>query len=257
MKKKHVACVALIVIALSSLVAGCMNLGNQVGPNPSPSSAGPISQHRTLASSSNAPLPSHAVATRRTSSAASARGASGARLRTTVAPESNADSWLLTGIPIRRGSEMRVFTELYSPSEHKNICGAVNYYIDDRAAGGDWHISKGVACEAISGWLRLSPADTMRLSRGIHTLKIGYLGNARYAPSQYVARFTVTDKPSSGYGTRYVTPPAYPNTYRSNYETPIGPAVGPAFPSAVPYPSLPTLATPTPPAVGPASGGPA
>ena len=129
---------------------------------------------------------------------ASGRGAPGAQLRTTVAPESNADSWLLTGVPVHRGSEMRVFTELYSLSEHKNICGAVNYYIDDRAAGGDWHISKGDACEAISGWLRLYPADTMRLSRGLHTLKIDYLGNAKYAPSQYVARFTITDKaPSS------------------------------------------------------------
>lgn len=106
-------------------------------------------------------------------------------------PESNGDVWLLTGAPILRGSDVRVFAELNSPSEEKNICGVVYYYIDGRAAGGERQVNSGASCEVIAGWLHLSPNDTMLLSAGVHTLKMEYLGNSSYAPSEFVAQFTV------------------------------------------------------------------
>ena len=114
-----------------------------------------------------------------------------AKLPTVLRPESNGDVWLLTGAPIQRGSDVRVFAELNSPSEGKNICGVVYYYIDGRAAGGERQVNSGASCETIAGWLHLSPNDTMLLSAGVHTLKIDYPGNETYAPSQYVTQFTV------------------------------------------------------------------
>ncbi len=83
-------------------------------------------------------------------------------------------------------------------SNGKEPCGAANYYIDDQAAGGDWTISKsmpGSGCPAGvgggAGTLTLHASDTAKLSPGYHSLKIDYLGDNTYAPSQYVARFHV------------------------------------------------------------------
>ena len=83
-------------------------------------------------------------------------------------------------------------TTLYSINEHKNVCGAVNYYVDDYAAGGTWNINPSGACSASSGSLSLTGTDTAKLSVGTHTLKIDWLGDSTYGPSQYVEQFTVT-----------------------------------------------------------------
>ena len=167
---------ALIVVVASMLTAGCASPTNTA-------SQSAASQAQTALIS---PGPTSSA-----QQSASAAISAPARLRTVVGPESNADSWLLSGIPVERGSDVHVYTELYSPSEGKYICGAVNYYIDDHAAVGEWHVSSGDACQSIEGWLHLSASDTMQLSAGVHTLKIDYLGNSTYAPSQFVAQFTV------------------------------------------------------------------
>jgi hypothetical protein len=114
-----------------------------------------------------------------------------ARLSTVLRPESNADAWLLEGAPFQRGSDVHIFAELNSPSEGKNICGAINYYIDSRAAGGIRQVNSGASCQAIAGWLYLSANDTMLLTTGVHTLTMKYSGNSTYAPSQFVIQFTV------------------------------------------------------------------
>ena len=152
--------VPLLVVVLAISVTGCADL-KQVTPSAPPASPATTTGARV-------------------------------RLPTFVHPESNSDAWLLAGTPLERGSDVHIYTELSSISEgSKNICGAVNYYIDDRPAGGEWHVSSGDVCQSIAGWLHLSPTDTMQLCAGAHTLKINYPGNETYAPSQYVTQFTV------------------------------------------------------------------
>ncbi len=71
-----------------------------------------------------------------------------------------------------QGQPATFTTTLYSVDEHKNVCGAVNYYIDDYAAGGTWNINPAGTCSASSGSLSLTGTDTGKLSVGTHTLKI-------------------------------------------------------------------------------------
>lgn len=91
-----------------------------------------------------------------------------------------------------QGQPATFTTTIYSVDEHKNVCGAVNYYIDNYAAGGTWVISPAGSCSASSGSLVLAGADTAKLSPGTHTLKVDWLGNNAYGPSQSVMTFTVT-----------------------------------------------------------------
>jgi len=72
----------------------------------------------------------------------------------------------------------------------------VNYYIDNYAAGGTWNINPAGGCSASSGSLVLAGADTAKLSHGTHTLKVDWLGNNAYGPSQSVMTFTMTSSPT-------------------------------------------------------------
>ncbi|MGZ8876204.1 MAG: hypothetical protein ACXW1F_06945 [Halobacteriota archaeon] len=182
------------VIIIAILFAAVFGLGllNTTPPvSNASSSAGVNASTTTTIAQPTATAQATATSTPTAAASPSTKSPQGALLPTTVSPESNADTWLLVGIPIHRGDAVNVFVELNSPTEHKNICGAVNYYIDDHAAGGQWHINEGDACQAISGWLHLDGADTTKLTLGTHTLKIDYLGNSTYAPSQFVEQFTV------------------------------------------------------------------
>lgn len=107
-----------------------------------------------------------------------------------------------------QGQPATFTTTLYSINEHRNVCGAVNYYIDNRAAGGTWNINPVGSCSASSGSLVLSGADTAKLSIGAHTLKIDWLGNSAYGPSQSAMTFTVGA--SSTTATPFPTPTPTP-----------------------------------------------
>ncbi|MGZ4916547.1 MAG: hypothetical protein ACXV45_07840 [Halobacteriota archaeon] len=85
-------------------------------------------------------------------------------------------------------------------ADGKHPCGAANYYIDNYAAGGKWDITKPnpqywEGCpEGLpggAGGLSLYAEDTMKLSPGWHTLKIDYLGDNTYAPSEFTSQFLV------------------------------------------------------------------
>lgn len=95
-----------------------------------------------------------------------------------------------------QGQAITFTATLYSVNEHKNVCGAVNYYIDDQAAGGTWNINPAGTCSASSGSLSLTGTDTAKLSVGTHTLKIDWLGDSSYGPSQNSMQFTVTSSPT-------------------------------------------------------------
>jgi predicted small secreted protein len=90
-----------------------------------------------------------------------------------------------------RGQKVTFTATLYSVNEHKNVCGAVNYYVDNSAAGGTWNINPSGSCSASAGSLVLAGTDTSKLSPGTHTLKVDWLGNNEYGPSQAVMTFTV------------------------------------------------------------------
>ncbi len=98
---------------------------------------------------------------------------------------------------IKQG-QMAVVQYSIKAADGKEPCGAANYYIDDKAAGGDWSISKGMpgsGCPAGvsggAGMLTLRPTDTAKLSPGYHSFKIDYLGDNTYAPSQYVTQVSI------------------------------------------------------------------
>ncbi|MFZ0012347.1 MAG: hypothetical protein WAL97_10700 [Halobacteriota archaeon] len=85
-------------------------------------------------------------------------------------------------------------------TDGKHPCGLANYYIDNQAAGGTWDITKPQplywqgcpgGLPGGAGGLYLYPNDTAKLAVGWHTLKIDYLGDSTYAPSQFVAQFLV------------------------------------------------------------------
>lgn len=104
-----------------------------------------------------------------------------------------------------QGQTVTFTATLYSVNEHKNVCGAVNYYIDDYAAGGTWNINPAGTCSASSGSLSLTGADTANLSVGTHTLKIDWLGDNAYGPSQSVMTFTVTSPTPTSTATPFPT----------------------------------------------------
>jgi hypothetical protein len=109
-----------------------------------------------------------------------------------------------------QGQPATFTTALYSVDEHKNVCGAVNYYIDDYAAGGTWNINPAGTCSASSGSLSLTGTDTAKLSVGTHTLKIDWLGDNAYGPSQSVMTFTVTSPTPTATATPLPTPTPLP-----------------------------------------------
>jgi hypothetical protein len=85
-------------------------------------------------------------------------------------------------------------------ADGKHPCGLANYYIDNQAAGGKWDITKPQpqywqgcpgGLPGGAGGLYLYPNDTAKLAVGWHTLKIDYLGDGTYAPSQFEAQFLV------------------------------------------------------------------
>ena len=98
--------------------------------------------------------------------------------------------------PVKRENEasLRIWIDA---SNGKCPCRPVNYYIDDAAAGGTWNSKPGGGddcCGGLpggTGGLTLHSQDTAKLSPGWHTLKIDFLGDAMYAPSQWTAQFLV------------------------------------------------------------------
>lgn len=98
--------------------------------------------------------------------------------------------------PVKRSSEvsLRIWIDA---SGGKCPCRSVNYYIDNAAAGGTWNSKPSGGddcCGGLSGGtggLTLHSQDTAKLSPGWHTLKIDFLGDDVYAPSQWTGQFLV------------------------------------------------------------------
>ena len=102
-------------------------------------------------------------------------------------------------VALKQGSSEQV-RYVVNAADGTHPCGAANYYIDNYAAGGVWDITHPTAqygCSAAgmpggAGGLYLYPSDTAKLAVGWHDLKIDYLGDNTYAPSEFEASFLVT-----------------------------------------------------------------
>jgi hypothetical protein len=117
-----------------------------------------------------------------------------------IPTEISADKWvsLVMDYGIVRGQEYFLAWAIYVPghiNDHR-VCGQwANFYIDDQPAGGEWqkwdYVSGGGLYCVESVGLRLNSTDTAKLLPGVHTLKVDYLGDNTYAPSQWVSTFVV------------------------------------------------------------------
>jgi hypothetical protein len=176
-KKRHVLYGVVVLFLVASVASAFSGLSSQLASTslntPTPTIQAPTAQVTTTPQATANPT-------------ATPTPQAGRPLATqvTMAPSS--------GASVAQGRAITFTTTLYSVNEHKNVCGAVNYYIDNNPAGGTWNINPPGTCSASSGSLSLAGADTAKLSPGTHTLKIDWLGDSTYGPAQYVEQFTVT-----------------------------------------------------------------
>jgi hypothetical protein len=179
LRKVAMVCVVVMLVTVLAGVAGCTS-ANPINPSTTPAST---------AMPSSTPAPSSTPNPSSTPAPTATPTSQPSGLPPTQAAVSGPAS-------VVQGQPIIFMTTLYSINEHKNVCGAVNYYIDDQAAGGTWNINPSGACSASSGNLVLASADTAKLSLGTHTLKIDWLGDSNYGPAQASEQFTVTSSPT-------------------------------------------------------------
>jgi hypothetical protein len=218
MKKLLVSIVLIMVASLS--IAGCLSSlsSNQAAP----SAASPSASASASATHSPPPSPT---------------------LTPTSSPGALPTQVSVSGPTlVVRGQPATFTAAIYSVNERTNVCGAVNYYIDNYAAGGTWVINPAGTCSASSGGLVLAGADTAKLSLGTHTVKVDWLGNNAYGPSQSVMTFTVTSPPTP---TPTPTPTPVPTFEPSSLPLPTYPPI----PTPVPTPPPTPTPTPTPPPI--------
>jgi len=121
-------------------------------------------------------------------------------VKANIPTEISADKWVSLAMSdgIVRGQEYSLAWAIYVPGHinDQRVCGQwANFYIDDQSAGGNWqkwdYVNGGGLYCVESVGLHLSSTDTAKLSPGMHTLKVDYLGDNIYAPSQWVGTIAV------------------------------------------------------------------
>jgi len=121
-------------------------------------------------------------------------------LKAKIPTEIGGNKWVSLAMSdgIVRGREYFLAWTIYVPGHinDNRVCGQwANFYVDNQPAGGEWQKwdyvnSGGLYCVESVG-LRFNSTDTAILSPGVHTLKVDYLGDNTYAPSQWVSTFVV------------------------------------------------------------------
>ena len=202
-KKIAIMCIVLALVSVVSVVAGC-TFANPASPTPS-TQTGTATASATPSPTNSEPTiipitPSPIVTPTPSSTP------TGTRVATTLSVwegyMGQPAFWLdypTYHVALKQGGSEQV-RYVINGADGKHPCGLANYYIDNQAAGGTWDITKPQplywqGCPAGmpggAGGLYLYPNDTAKLAVGWHTLKIDYLGDSTYAPSQFVARFLV------------------------------------------------------------------
>ena len=141
-KKVVMVCVVLMLVTVLAGVAGCIQITLPSNPSTTQSTTTP---------KQTSPLQSTPTPTLNPSQP----------LLPTQAAVSGPTS-------VVQGQPATFTTTIYSVNVRKNVCGAVNYYIDDYAAGGNWVISPAGTCSALlEAWC--SQLLILRSSRLAHT----------------------------------------------------------------------------------------
>jgi hypothetical protein len=204
-RKVAIMCVVLALVSVLAVVAGCTS-ANPASPTPSTqtgtattnASATPSPTNRQPTTIPIIPFP--IVTPSPTSTPAGARVAT--TLRVWEGYMGQPAFWLdypMYYVALKQGGSEQV-RYVINGADGKHPCGLANYYIDNQAAGGTWDITKPQpqywqgcpgGLPGGAGGLYLYPNDTAKFAVGWHTLKIDYLGDSTYAPSQFVAPFLV------------------------------------------------------------------
>lgn len=207
--KPITAIVVLLLLSASLLVSGCTSSNNS---NQAASSASPTAS-------------SAATTTANTTTSASASATPSASPSTSIVPTPTPTPTIVptpthliattTGVwapsvnnpdtIFNPGPSNAIFPGWYcraivNAADGTHPCGLANWYIDNYAADGVWsNNAPGVnglpGCSGGMGggfaMLQLNAPDIAKLSPGYHTLKCDYLGDSKYAPSEWVGRFYV------------------------------------------------------------------
>jgi len=154
----------------------------------------------TTNTTSSSPATSTATTTSKITATPTLSASSSPAPKAKIPTEIHENKWvsMAMGNGIVRGQEYSMGWYIYVPghvNDHR-VCGQwANFYIDNQPAGGEWlkwnYLDGGGLYCVVSVGLRLNSADTAKLSPGVHTLKVDYLGDNTYAPSQWVSTFVV------------------------------------------------------------------
>lgn len=149
-----------------------------------------------------------------------------------VGPDTIANPGPGMGANIPRGTDWWYCRAVVNAADGTHPCGKANWYIDDQAAGGVWSnnapwVNGLPGCSGGMGggfaMLEFHSADTAKLSIGYHSLKCDYLGDSKYAPSEWVGRIyvgpTLTPSPTLT-PTATPTPNAPCNCYGPDLDCP-------------------------------------
>ena len=200
-KKVAIMSVVLVLVSVLVIVAGCTS-ANPATPTPSTQRASTsASATPSLSQPTTIPITPSLIVTPSPPSTPA-----GGRIATTLSVwegyMGQPALWLdypTYHVALKQGGSEQV-RYVINGTDGKHPCGLANYYIDSQAAGGRWDITKPQplywqgcpgGLPGGAGGLYLYPNDTAKLAVGWHTLKIDYLGDSTYAPSQFVAQFLV------------------------------------------------------------------
>jgi len=149
---------------------------------------------------STSPATSTSTTTSKITATPTLRASLAPALKAKIPTEIGGNKWVSLAMSngIVRGQEYFLAWVIYVPghiNDHR-VCGQwANFYIDNQPAGGEWqkwnYVNSGELYCVESVGLRFNSTDTATLSPGVHTLKVDYLGDNTYAPSQWVNMFVV------------------------------------------------------------------
>lgn len=197
--KRAIPIIAVILFVLMIAVAGCVS-----NPTSSPQVTGSESPTDSASPSTSAAT----KVTTATPTSTPTQTPVTSKVATTtqvwappvIGPDTIANPGPEVGASISQGSNGWDCRAVVNAADGTHPCGKANWYIDDQAAGGVWsNNAPGVnglpgCSEGMGGgfaMLELHSADTAKLSIGYHSLKCDYLGDSKYAPSEWVGRIYV------------------------------------------------------------------
>jgi|BarGraNGADG00312_1021997.scaffolds.fasta_scaffold22239_2 hypothetical protein len=197
--KGAIPIVAVILFVLMIAVTGCVS--NQTSSpqvagseSPSDSASASASAAKTVTTATPTSTPTQTPGTSKVATTTQVWAPP------VIGPDTIANPGPSMGAYIAQGSDGWYCRAVVNAADGTHPCGKANWYIDNQAAGGVWsNNAPGVnglpgCSEGMGGgfaMLELHSADTLKLSIGYHTLKCDFLGDSKYAPSEWGGRIYI------------------------------------------------------------------